>query len=89
MFLLTDGDQLRPPQPFGVLSLIPGENLQAGVGVHHRKMVERLNNLKDLAARHVERADRIERAGRAQVLAAVCCSCTSSVNCAWYAVIIY
>ncbi|CAM9342656.1 unnamed protein product [Ascophyllum nodosum] len=56
----------RVLQPFGVLSLIPGENLQAGVGVHHRKMVERLNNLKDLAARHVERADRIERAGRAQ-----------------------
>lgn len=33
----------------------------------HRKVVEKLNSLKELAGRQVERADRIERAGRAQV----------------------
>lgn len=52
-------------QPFGVISLIPGDGIQGGI--HHRKVVERLNYLKDLASRHVERTDRIERAGRAQV----------------------
>ena len=47
--------------------LIPGEGLQSGGGVLHRKVTEKLNSLKELAGRQVERADRIERAGRAQV----------------------
>ncbi|CAM9479292.1 unnamed protein product, partial [Hapterophycus canaliculatus] len=53
-------------QPFGVQGLIPGEALQSGGGVLHRKVMEKLNSLKELAGRQVERADRIERAGRAQ-----------------------
>lgn len=59
------------PQPFGVISLIPGDSVQGGI--HHRKVLERLNYLKDLAGRHVERTDRIERAGRAQVGDLVIC----------------
>lgn len=47
--------------------LIPGEGLQAGGGVLHRKVTEKLNSLKELAVRHAERNDRIERAGRTQV----------------------
>lgn len=54
-------------QPFGVQALIPGEGLQSGGGVLHRKVTEKLNSLKELAVRRAERNDRIERAGRAQV----------------------
>ncbi|CAN0408614.1 unnamed protein product, partial [Ectocarpus sp. 12 AP-2014] len=56
----------RVLQPFGVQALIPGEGLQSGGGVLHRKVTEKLNSLKELAGRQVERADRIERAGRAK-----------------------
>eukprot|EP00903_Cladosiphon_okamuranus_P006689 g6529.t1 len=56
----------RVLQPFLVQALIPGEGLQSGGGVLHRKVTEKLNSLKELAVRQVERNDRIERAGRAQ-----------------------
>lgn len=54
-------------KPFGVQGLIPGEGLQTGAGVLSRKVSERLYSLKELVGRQVEREDRIERAGRAQV----------------------
>ncbi|CAN0386164.1 unnamed protein product, partial [Laminaria digitata] len=56
----------RNCQPFGVQSLINVEGLQGGGGGLHRKIVEKLSSLKELAGRQMERADRIERAGRAQ-----------------------
>lgn len=49
-------------QPFGAQGLIPGEG---GGGMFNRRITERLQSLKDLAGRQVERADRIERARRA------------------------
>eukprot|EP00752_Nemacystus_decipiens_P009507 g8498.t1 len=56
----------RVLQPFLVQALIPGEGLQTGGGVLNRKVTEKLNSLKELAARQAERNDRIERAGRSQ-----------------------
>lgn len=69
-------------QPFLVQALIPGEGLQSGGGVLHRKVTEKLNSLKELAVRQAERSDRIERASRTQVgvCVSVCvcvCLCVS------------
>lgn len=55
----------RALQPFGVHTLIIGDGLQSGGGVFNRRIIEKLQSLKDLAGRQVERADRIERARRA------------------------
>lgn len=63
---------LQRVQSLGVQGLIPAETSANGGGVLNRKITERLMSLKDLAARQVERADRMERARRATQVSGAC-----------------